>query len=154
MPERERETESEGERERERTNNSSQIKFPLARKHRSSLSPSPLCRNHSTVSQQRTSAKKKKTSSFFFNFEKKKSTFYRAQVSGGHRYETALDFLFRSNGWSSDISPYPQIILLHPLLAPQSSPLSPQFCDKTLFLECNARCTSVSPVSGPLSFYV
>lgn len=82
-----------------------------------------------------------------------KSTFFRAQVSGGHRYETALDFLFLPNDWSSDISPYPQIILLHPLLAPQSSPLSPQFSDKTLFLECNARCTdtSVSTVSDPLS---
>ena len=52
--------------------------------------------------------------------------------------------------------PYPQMVLLHPLLAPQSSPHSPQFSDKTLFLECNARHTDsgASPVSGPLSLSV
>lgn len=51
--------------------------------------------------------------------------------------KTALDFLFLPNDWSSDISPYPQIVLLHPLSAPQSSPLSPQYSTKTLFLECS-----------------
>lgn len=131
--------------ERRRSNNSYRIKHPLARKHRKSLSPSPLCwKQVELVPKWQTSVQK----IFYFSFNFFLMSFFRTQVSVGHRYDTALDFLFLPNDWSSDISPNPQIILLHPLLAPQSSHLSPQFSDKTLFLECNARCTgtSVPPV--------
>lgn len=91
-------------------------------------------RNHSTLSKEQKSKEKK---FLFFSSVLEKSTFYGAQVSGGHTYETALDFLFLPNDWSSDISPYSQIVLLHPLPVPQSSPFSPQFATKTLFLDCS-----------------
>lgn len=113
-----------------------------------SISAFLLCRklekNHSKAFKQQTPN--------FFSSASEKSMFYKAQVSGGHWYGTALDFLLLPNDLSSDISPHPQIVLLHPLLAPLSSPLSPQFSDKTLFCECNARCTDAKCFTGVCPF--